>query len=44
MKTIDRAMEEEDMVVMTLKTLPFSYANFIETLNITSIDKDLTFE
>jgi hypothetical protein len=37
-------MEEEDMVVITLKSLSSSYANFIETLNITSTDKDLTFE
>ena len=27
-------MEEEDMLVITLKSLSSSYANFIETLNI----------
>jgi hypothetical protein len=44
LKSIDKTMEEEDMVVITLKHLSSSYANLIETLNITSIDKDLTFE
>jgi hypothetical protein len=44
LKSIDKTMEEEGMVVITLKSLPSSYANFIETLNITNTDKDLTFE
>jgi hypothetical protein len=37
-------MEEEDMVVITLKSLPASFEHFIETLNITSTDVDLKFE
>jgi hypothetical protein len=37
-------MEEENMVVITLKGFPPSYANFIETLNIISTNKNLTFE
>ena len=44
LKSIEREVEEEDMVVITLKSLPSSYANFIETSNITSVDKDLKFE
>lgn len=34
---------EEDMVVITLKSLPKSYKHFVETLNITSIGVDLKF-
>jgi hypothetical protein len=44
LNSIDRTIEEEYMVVITLRSFPSSYANFIETLNITSTDKDLTFE
>ena len=36
-------MEEEDIVVTTLKSLPKSYEHFIETLNITSAGVDLKF-
>ena len=36
-------MEEEDIVVITLKSLPKSYEHFIETLNITSSGVDLKF-
>ncbi|WP_425268110.1 hypothetical protein [Enterobacter hormaechei] len=34
-------MEEEDIVVVTLWSLPKFYAHFIETLNITSSGVDL---
>jgi len=44
LKSINKKMEEEDMVVITLKSLASSYANFIETLNITNTNKDLIFE
>lgn len=37
-------MEKEDMVVITLKSLPWDYENFIETLNITSTNVDLKFK
>jgi hypothetical protein len=43
LKSIDRAMEE-DTEVINLKSLPSSYADFIETLNITSTNKKLAFE
>jgi hypothetical protein len=43
MKPIDKTMEE-DMVVITSISLSSPYANVIQTLNITNIDKDLTFE
>lgn len=36
-------MEEEDIVVITLKSLPKSYVHFIETVNITSTGVDLKF-
>ena len=36
-------MEEEDIVVITLKSFPKSYEHFIETLNITSIGVDPKF-
>ena len=36
-------MEEEDMVVITLKSLPRAYEDFIETLNITATNIDLKF-
>ena len=36
-------MEEEDMVVIMLKSLPRAYEHFIETLNITATDVDLKF-
>jgi hypothetical protein len=35
---------EEDMVVITLKSLPRAYEHFIETLNITSTNVDLKFD
>ena len=38
-----RTMEEEDMVVITLKSLPPSYEHFIETINITATNVDLKF-
>ena len=38
LEAIGRTMEEEDMVVITLKSLPKSYEHFIETLNITNVD------
>jgi hypothetical protein len=37
-------MEEEDMVVITLKILPHAYEHFIGTLNITSTNVDLKFD
>ena len=40
---IGRKMEEEDIVVITLRSLPKSYEHFIETLNITSTGVDLKF-
>ena len=43
LEAIGRKMEEEDMVVITLKSLPSSYEHFIETLNITSTNVDLKF-
>ena len=43
LEAIHRTMEEEDMVVITLKSLPTSYEHFIETLNITSTNVDLKF-
>jgi hypothetical protein len=43
LKAIDQKMEEEDMVVTTLKILPHVYEHFIETLNIISMDVDLNF-
>lgn len=36
-------MVEEDMVVITLKSLPRSYEHFIDTLNISSTSVDLKF-
>eukprot|EP00253_Pinus_taeda_P022033 PITA_22033 len=43
LEAIGRTMEEEDMVVITLKSLPKSYEHFIETLKITSTNVDLKF-
>ena len=43
LKSIERKMKEKDIVVITLKILPAFYANFIETLNIIIIDKDMIF-
>ena len=43
LKSIERKMKEKDMVVITLKILPAFYANFIETLSIIIINKDLIF-
>ena len=43
LEAIGRKMEEEDMVVITLNSLPRSYEHFIETLNITTTDVDLKF-
>lgn len=40
---IGRKMEEEDIVVITLKSLPKSYEHFIETLNVTSTGVDLKY-
>ena len=40
---IGRKMEEKDIVVITLRSLPKSYEHFIETLNITSSGVDLKF-
>lgn len=40
---IGRKMEEEDIVVITLRSLPKSYEHFIKTLNITSSSVDLKF-
>ena len=40
---IGRKMEEEDIVVITLESLPKSYKHFIETLNNTSSGVDLKF-
>lgn len=37
-------MEEEDMVVIMLKSLLGSYEHLIETLNITSTNVDLKFD
>ena len=39
LKSIERKMKEKHMVVITLKSLPAFYANFIETFNIIIIDK-----
>ena len=36
-------MEEEDIVVIALRSLPKSYVHFIETLNISSTNVDLKF-
>lgn len=44
LEAIGRKIEEEDMVVTTLKSLPRSYEHFIETLNITSTNVDLKFD
>eukprot|EP00253_Pinus_taeda_P007025 PITA_07025 len=43
LEAIGRTMEEEDLVVITLKSLPQSYEHFIETLNITTTNVDLKF-
>eukprot|EP00253_Pinus_taeda_P027273 PITA_27273 len=43
LKAIGRTMEEEDLVVITPKSLPQSYEHFIETLNITATNVDLKF-
>ena len=43
LKSIERKMKEKDVVVITLKSLPAFYGNFIETLNIIIIDKYLLF-
>ena len=43
LETIGRTMEEEDMVVITLKSLPPSYEHFIETINIIATNVDLKF-
>ena len=44
LEAIGCKIEEEDMVVITLKSLPRSYEHFIETLNITSTNVDLKFD
>jgi hypothetical protein len=43
LEAICQKMAEEDMVVITLNSLPGSYEHFIETLNITTTDIDLKF-
>ena len=43
LEAIGRKMEEEDMVVIMLKSLPQAYEHFIETLNITATNVDLMF-
>ena len=43
LEAIGHAIEEEDMVVITLKSLPSSYEHFIETLNIIATNFDLGF-
>ena len=43
LEAIGHAIEEEDMVVITLKSLPSSYEHFIETLNITATNVDIKF-
>ena len=43
LEAIGRKMAEEDMVVITLNSLPRSYKHFIETPNITATDIDLKF-
>ena len=43
LEAIGWKMEEEDMVVITLKSLPRAYEHFIETLNITATNIDLKF-
>ncbi len=43
MEVIGRKMEEQNMVVVTLKSIPRAYEHFIETLNITATDVDLKF-
>ena len=43
LEAIGHAIKEEDMVVITLKSLPSSYEHFIETLNITAANFDLKF-
>lgn len=44
LEPIGRTMEEEDMVVITLKILPHAYDHFIEALNITSTNVDMTID
>jgi hypothetical protein len=44
LKAIDRKIEEEDIVIITLKIILYSYENFVETINIISGDVDLTVE
>jgi hypothetical protein len=41
---IGREVDEEDMVVFTLKSLPYAYEHFIKALNITSRNVDLNFD
>ena len=43
LEAIGRTMEEEDLMVITLKSLPSSYEHFIEMLNITATNVDLKF-
>ena len=43
LEAIGWKMEEEDMVVITLKSLPQAYEHFIETPNITATNVDLKF-
>lgn len=44
LKAIGCKIEEEDMVVITLKSLPRFYEHFIETLNISSTNHDIKFD
>ena len=43
LEAIGCTMEEEDMVVITLKSLPPSYEHFIEMLNIIPTNPELKF-
>eukprot|EP00253_Pinus_taeda_P036695 PITA_36695 len=43
LEAIGPTMKEEDLVVITLKSLPQSYEHFIETLNNTATNVDLKF-
>lgn len=44
LEAIGCKMEEEDMVVIMLKSLPQSYQNFIKTVNSMSANVDLKFD
>jgi hypothetical protein len=44
LNAVDQKIEEENMAIIKLKSLPPSYENFVETSTITSGFVDLTFE